>query len=222
MKEKPLPSDRLANLSTCELLAECANNLRDTARWEVFYSRYRRKIVTYLWRAYGMSSGRSDGFARYADDWVQEFFTKLIQHDGRVLRSFRGTTEISVSAFLASIAVSIVSDHLRAQRANRRRAQLVSMDEIEDYNAPRVESDSRVSALLDLLDIENALKADEESKNPERDLLIFKLHFVEGLTAREIASIPTFNLTISGLEKVLNRLRRRVSRGTSSGDPEAS
>ena len=73
-------------------------------------------------------------------------------------------------------------------------------------------SDNKFSALLELIDLEKALRADEESKNPERDLLIFKLHFVEGLSAREIASMPGLKLTTSGLEKVLNRVRNRLVR----------
>jgi RNA polymerase sigma factor (sigma-70 family) len=201
-----------ATLTACELLVECGKNLQDAALWEEFYTRYRRKIVTYLWRAFRMSSGRGEDFLEYVEDWLQDVFTKLVQHDGRVVRSFRGTTDFSVNAFLASIAVSTVADQYRAQRAARRRANLVPFETLQDFNAPRMESDLRISTLLELLDIEKTLRADAESKNPERDLLIFKLHFLEGLTAREIASIPTFNLTTSGLEKVLNRIRTRLTR----------
>jgi len=200
------------DLSTCELLAACAKDLRNAARWDEFYRRLRRKILTYLLRAYRMSGGRYEDFPRYSDDWVQEFFTKLVQNDGHIIKSFRGSTDISAYAFLASIAVSIVADHVRSQRALRRRANVVSLDDVQDFQLPRAETDSRVGALLDLIDVEKALQEADESKNPERDVLIFKLHFVEGLTAREIAAIPSFDLTVSGLEKVLGRLRSRVSR----------
>jgi DNA-directed RNA polymerase specialized sigma24 family protein len=66
-----------------------------------------------------------------------------------------------------------------------------------------------ISAILGLIDVEKVLR-ENESKNPERDLLIFRLHFVEGLSAREIASIPSLKLTTSGLEKVLIRVRNRL------------
>jgi RNA polymerase sigma factor (sigma-70 family) len=206
-----LENDSLTSLTACELIAQCAQRLHDAALWEEFYSRYKRKIVTYLWRAFRMSSGNSDDFVAHADDWVQEVFTKLVQNDGRVVRSFRGTTDMSVNAFLASIAVSTVSDQLRAHRAIRRRCQLVPFENLNDVQMPRTNTDLSVSTLLDLLDLEKALKGDDQCKNPERDFLIFKLHFVEGLTAKEIAQISSFNLTISGLEKVLNRLRSRLS-----------
>jgi len=199
------------NLSTCELLALCAKDLQDESLWNEFYSRTQRRVITYLLRAFRTFGGRSEDFTKYADDWVQEVFIKLIQSDGRVIRSFRGLNDNSVYAFLASIAMSTVADQLRSQRATRRRGNVVPFDEVPDLPTRAYESDSRVTALLELIDIENALREDQESKNPERDLLIFKLHFVEGLTAREIASISTFKLTTSGLEKVLNRLRRRVT-----------
>src|SRR5437867_1697964 len=92
-----------SNLTACELLAECARNLDNAAVWNEFHVRYRRKILTYLWRAFWMVGGSSEGFLRHAEDWVQDVFTKLIQNDGRVVGSFRGSTEISFNAFLASI-----------------------------------------------------------------------------------------------------------------------
>jgi len=198
------------NLTACELLAECARDLRNAAVWDEFYSRYRRKILTYLWRAFSMAGGRSDEFLRCADDWVQDVFTKLVQNDGHVVRSFRGLTDISVNAFLASIAVSTVIDQQRSRKAARRHAHLVSLEDLPEFKSYVRDSDSRIKALLDLIDVERILKEDEHSKNPDRDLLIFQLHFVEGLTAQEIASIPNFKLTASDLEKVLTRLRNRV------------
>ena len=201
-----------SNLTACELLAECARNLDNAAVWDEFYSRYRRKILIYLWRAFWAAGGSSEEFLRHAEDWVQDVFTKLIQNDGRVARSFRGSNDISFSAFLASISISTVADQQRFRRAVRRRAQLISLEDLQEFNASHFGSDSAMTALLDLIDVEKVLKEDEQSKNPDRDLLIFKLHFVEGLTAREIASSHGFNLTISGLEKVLGRMRSRLGR----------
>jgi RNA polymerase sigma factor (sigma-70 family) len=209
-------ADRRANLTACELIAECARKLDDAAVWEEFYLRYRRKILTYLWRTLRMSGGRPHEFLQVADDWVQEVFAKLVKNNGRIIRSFRGTTDVSVNAFLASIAVSTVADQRRSQRAGRRRSQLVPFEDIQEAEIPSSRPDTTVSTLLDLIDVEKALKEDGESKNPERDLLIFQLHFVEGLTPREMSSIPGFKLTVSGLEKVLTRLKSRLSRRASN------
>ncbi len=202
--------DKAAGLDAPGLMKECGKDLRDAQLWEEFYSRFRRKILLYLLRAFRMLGGHSEEFARHADDWVQDVFTKLVQNEGRVVRSFRGTTELSVYAFLGSIAASVAADQLRSQRAGRRTGQVVSLDELSNMSEPYANTGVQLSALLEVIDVERALRADEESKNPERDLLIFKLHFVEGLSANEIASMPALKLTTSGLEKVLNRVRSRL------------
>jgi len=213
MKTGLLPdAGKVVDLDAAELVRQCARDLQNEELWQQFYSRYKRKILLFLLRAFRMTGGHSDEFVRFADDWLQEVFTKLVQNEGHVIRSFRGTTEVSVNAFLASIALSIVVDQLRSQSALRRRAQVVPLDQLQDVSSPRVDPVARFSALLELIDVEKALRTDEESKNPERDLLIFKLHFVEGLSAREIASIPYLKLTTSGSEKVLSRVRNRLVR----------
>jgi len=211
-QELSIDVDRVADLEAHELMRECAKDLRNAGLWGEFHKRFRRKINLYLLRAFRGMGGNSDEFDRYAEDWAQEVFTKLVQNEGRVISSFRGSTELSVYAFLGSIALSVVADQLRFQRALRRRAQVVAFDQLQDFGLPHRDSENQFAALLDLIDVERALREDEESKNPERDLLIFKLHFVEGLSVREIASIRELNLTASGLEKVLNRVRNRLVR----------
>jgi RNA polymerase sigma-70 factor, ECF subfamily len=195
-----------------ELVRQCGKNLHDAGLWQEFYSRYKRNILLYLLRAFRMTAGHHDEFVRNAEDWTQEVFKKLVQNDGHVIRSFRGATEGSVKAFLASIALSIVIDQLRAQNALRRKGQAVPLEQLEEAGSSRGDPLAPFSALLELIDVEKALRTDQESKNPDRDLMIFKLHFVEGLSAREIASIPSLNLTASGSEKVLSRVRERLVR----------
>jgi len=46
-------------------------------------------------------------------DLAQDVYMRLVQHDGRILRGFRGTTEFSVMAFLAKISKTVVLDHQR-------------------------------------------------------------------------------------------------------------
>jgi DNA-directed RNA polymerase specialized sigma24 family protein len=44
----------------------------------------------------------------------------------------------------------------------------------------------------------------------ERDRTIFWLHYRQGLTATQIAAIPTLNLTVKGVESTLWRLKELV------------
>jgi RNA polymerase sigma factor (sigma-70 family) len=203
--------DKAVSLSTCQLLVECGRNLHDGALWGAFYSRYKCTITCYLWHAYRLRGGLHEDFLWFADDWVQEVFTKLLQNSGRVVRSFRGSTLPSLNSFLRSIAASIVKDHMRSRIAFRRRGQSISLEDVDDKSQTFAsDTESRITALLEFIDIERTLHEDAESKNPERDMLIFKLHFVEGRSASEIASIQSLNLTTSGVEKVINRIRNRI------------
>jgi hypothetical protein len=67
-----------ADLGAAELLRQCAKDLRNSQLWEEFYARFRRRMLLYLLRAFRMMGGRSDDFIRHSDDWMQEFFTKLV------------------------------------------------------------------------------------------------------------------------------------------------
>lgn len=203
---------QLATLDGPALMRRCALNLRDGELWAEFHSRYRRRILLFLLRAFRVRGGESDDFVQYADDWVQEVFTKLVQNAGRAILSFRGTTEFSVHAFLGSIAASVVADQLRSKRAQRRSAKIIPIDEVPESTVPNATGDAGFTSLIELIDLERALLTSIETRNHARDLWIIKLHFIDGLNAREIAAMPGLQLTTSGLEKVLERARNKLAK----------
>ena len=73
-----------------------------------------------------------------------------------------------------------------------------------DYAAPKVD------AILEWIDVEKLAANDPDTKNAQRNAIIFKLHFVDGLTEDEIAEFPGFNLTQKGVGSVITRLRKRL------------
>lgn len=57
-----------------------------------------------------------------------------------------------------------------------------------------------------------------------REQVIFRLYYRQGLTAKEIASIPAFGLSVKGVESVIlritNQIRERIQKGAPmSGRP---
>jgi DNA-directed RNA polymerase specialized sigma24 family protein len=54
---------------------------------------------------------------------------------------------------------------------------------------------------------------DSDRKNAARNILILKLHLIEGFSAEEIAEYPGFNLTASGIRMVVLRLKARLQQG---------
>src|SRR5438128_591230 len=102
------------------LLRSCAQNLKDSMSWAEFHRSFERRIVAYLLRAFVAHGGTVAEFIGFAQDWTQDVFLRLVQHDARVLKSVRGTTDTSAAAFLACIARSVVVDHLRNKLASKR------------------------------------------------------------------------------------------------------
>ena len=69
-----------------------------------------------------------------------------------------------------------------------------------------------LSSILSWIDIERIVEGDPDRKNARRNALIFKLHYIDGFEAGEIAQFPGFELTKSGVETVLARLRKRIQK----------
>ena len=67
-----------------------------------------------------------------------------------------------------------------------------------------------LSAILGWIDVERLVDADMDRKHATRNVLIFKLHYIDGFTPEEIAQFPGFELTASGIEVALTRLKARL------------
>ena len=120
-------------------------------------------------------------------------------------------------AFLARISASVVQDHQRHGASEKRRGQVVPIDSAQTaefggkFSADSPEFDSsRLSSILSWIDIERIVEGDPDRKNARRNALIFKLHYIDGFECAEIAQFPGFELTKSGVETILARLRKRI------------
>ena len=58
--------------------------------------------------------------------------------------------------------------------------------------------------------VERIVEGETDRKNARRNALIFKLHYIDGFQAGEIARFPGFELTKSGVESILARMRKRI------------
>jgi DNA-directed RNA polymerase specialized sigma24 family protein len=200
--------------AAADLLRECGEKLTDRALWTQFQERFQGLIFLYLMRA--LRLGRiQDDVADLVPDLAQEVYLKLVQHDGRVLRGFRGTTEFSVMAFLARVSSSVVQDHQRAANSGKRHGQVVPIESLRDIDQGGIAlhgspaSDSPFNTILRLIDIEKVIQEEPDRKNARRNALIVKLHFLDEFQASEIAQFPGFGLTKSGVETIIARFRKR-------------
>ncbi len=120
-------------------------------------------------------------------------------------------------AFLARISASVVQDHQRHGSSDKRRAQVVSIESVQAAELGGIASpdssefdSSRLSSILSWIDVERIVEGDPDRKNAQRNALIFKLHYIDGFESAEISRFPGFELTKSGVETILARLRKRI------------
>ena len=204
--------------SAADLLRECGERLTDRVLWTKFQERFQGLIFLYLMRAMNLRRIQDDA-ADVVPDLAQEVYLRLVQHDGRILRGFRGTTEFSVMAFLARISASVVQDSQRAAGTDKRRGQVVPIETaraaelggLRSAETPEFDS-SQLGPILAWIDVQRIVEGDPDRKNAERNALIFKLHYIDGFQSGEIARFPGFELTKSGVETILARLRKRIQK----------
>jgi DNA-directed RNA polymerase specialized sigma24 family protein len=207
---------KASELTAADLLRECGEKLTDRALWEKFQERFQGLIFLYLMRSMRLRRIQDDA-ADVVPDLAQEVYLRLVQHDGRILRGFRGTTEFSVMAFLARISSSVVLDYQRAAGTEKRRGQVVPIEAARSValgggmpaEPPEFDS-SQLSSILAWIDVERIVEGDTDRKNARRNALIFKLHYIDGFQSGEISRFPGFELTKSGVETILARLRKRI------------
>jgi DNA-directed RNA polymerase specialized sigma24 family protein len=117
--------------------------------------------------------------------------------------------------------VSVVTDHHRYQTRNKREAaHVVPIDELRAETIADTAAEFEMSAVLSWIDVERLVEAESDRKNAARNVLIFKLHYIDGLSQAEIAQYPGFNLVEAGVEAVLGRLRARLRKGIQTNDTD--
>jgi RNA polymerase sigma factor (sigma-70 family) len=203
-------------MSAPDFVRECGERLTDRELWRQFQERFQGLIFMYVMRSLRFRQIQQD-VADIVPDLTQEVYLKLVQHDGRILRSFKGTTEFSVRAFLAKISASVVQDYQRRATCDKRSAQVVPIDHARadesskrsGGEAPEFDS-SQLSSILSWIDMERVIAGEPDQKNARRNALIFQLHYINGFESGEIARFPGFGLTKSGVQAILSRLRKRI------------
>jgi RNA polymerase sigma factor (sigma-70 family) len=201
-----------SDISSADLLRECGRRLTDAGLWQTFQERFHRQITTYVMRTIWRLNGKGD--VDLICDLVQDVYFRLLQNNGRVMSGFRGESDFSVFAFLGRTAMGVVSDFYRARQADKRQtAEIISIDEARQNEERRSKADDLdVSSILSWIDVRRLIESDPDRRNAVRNVLIFKLHYVDGLTMKEISQYPGFDLSESAVEKILKNLRTQLKK----------
>jgi len=229
----------LERISNRKLVRRLVTAGPEDPAWHEFINRFQERIrliahrafVTGVERNSGLDTGRASEFV---EDLIQDVFVRLIDGDRRALSRFQGRSESSIFKYLHSIATNLVRDHFKKLRAQRSIPGPISL------SAPLRTPDGRSEGLTlgdrvagSVLNPEAAVESAELRRRiaaaverasrgsaSNRNRLIFRLFFVEGLTMDEITSIRAIGLSRSGVEKVIRKTRKAVQKILSEEDKE--
>jgi RNA polymerase sigma-70 factor (ECF subfamily) len=156
--------------------------------------------VTRLWLGTATSS--------IVDDIVQEVFLKLCEQERRVLRDFAPRGEDSFFGLLRVVSASVANDFFRRQHSEKRGGKVVTLV-IEEGPAsaspPSRDEDAHIQRAVLFSELDRMLLT-APGDTAERDRTLFWLYYLQGLTADEIAELPTSDLSAKGVESALRRV----------------
>jgi RNA polymerase sigma-70 factor, ECF subfamily len=196
---------RYPEFSSAELVRACAGS-KDEKAWAEFIRRFQVVIAAAVLRT---ARQWGEPSSPQLDDLIQDTYLKLCEDDSRLLRSFQPRHEDSIYGFLKVVSANVVHDHFKsAQAAKRGAGQTETILEPLQMDPKTAGADgfNTVTQRLQLEQVDKVLRQVTAGKDQERNRTIFWLRHRLGLTAGEIAAIPSMGLSTEGVESVLMRV----------------
>lgn len=190
-----------------ELVRACAEG-SEGAAWDEFVSRFHRPIsLSILRTAYQWG----DIPNQVVDDLVQETYLKLCGSKCRQLLEFAAQHPDAILGYVKAIAVNVAHDHFKSLHSEKRGSGEISqlMEDADPKAAPnKPGGQEAIERALLFKQIDQCIESCLEGPDRERDRTIFWLYYQQGLTAKDIAALPTIGLSAKGVESVLVRMIR--------------
>jgi RNA polymerase sigma-70 factor (ECF subfamily) len=195
---------RYSSLSLKDVVCLCAGPLDDEA-WEEFVSRVGRPISLTILRTVRLWEKPSRS---RLDDLVQETYLKLWEARCR-LRDFAIQHPNAILGYIKITAANTTHDyfkHLHSQSAGGDKPHVSTSDVAPEPGNEVHGSEERIAFGIFLKEIDEHLKHRLTGPDQERDRMIFWLYFRQGMSTKEIASLPTIGLSAKGVGSVIERL----------------
>ena len=199
-----------------EILRDC---LREpgSAHCDVFVRRTRPVIAQTVNRTLARYSFSSQCLP---EDLLQDIFLKLCEGNKKVLRAFRGADSVSLCAYLRAIAASVTIDFINSAQTKTHGGD-AQTDSLDDPDSGIVVPDKTPLARMELQFLLDRVKRCLIGWK-ERDKTVFWLHHRSGYAPREIAAFPGLGLKRDGVEMLLYRLTKEVTKCVKSAPGSAT
>jgi RNA polymerase sigma-70 factor (ECF subfamily) len=200
---------RYSSLSLKEVVCLCAGPGDDEA-WEEFVSRVGRPISLTIMRTASLWGEPSRSLV---EDLIQVTYLKLWEGGCRLLRDFAIQHPEAILGYLKKTAVNATHDYFKHGRSQSSGGDQphVSTSDVDPEAGNEVHgSQERIAFGIFLNEIDEQLKRVLTGPDQERDRMIFWLYFRQGMSTKEIASLPTIGLGAKGVGSVLERLKHGI------------
>jgi len=196
-------------LSLKDIVCLCADAGDDEA-WEEFVSRVGKPISLTILRTASMWGEPSRSLM---EDLVQITYLKLWENSCRLLRDFAMQHPEAILGYLKKIAANATHDYFKhdySQSSGGSQPHVSTSDVDPEVGKEGHGSQEKIAFRLFLDEIDEHLKRCLNGPDQERDRMIFWLYFRQGMSTKEIASLPAIGLSTKGVGSVLERLKHGV------------
>jgi RNA polymerase sigma factor (sigma-70 family) len=156
-----------------QLLSGCL--IGEKSAWDAFVQQYSKLVYHTIRKTLTLHHVESRD--EMIEDLYQEFFISVLQNDCRKLAQFRGDGGCTLASFLRVVASRLTIDHLRKQATPT--VEVTDTFASDQPDAP--------GSLIDFEEQKSLTVAIKSLSAKER--LLVDLHFHQGLSAEEVASI---------------------------------
>jgi len=200
---------RYSSLSLKDVVCLCAGPCDDEA-WEEFVSRVGKPISLMIMRTASMWGRPSRSLV---EDLIQVTYLKLWESGCHLLRDFAIQRPEAILGYLKKTAANVTHDffkHDYTQSAGGDKPHVSTTDVDPEAGTEAHGSEERIAFEIFLKEIDEHLKCCVTGPDQERDRTIFWLYFRQGMSTKEIASLPNIGLGTKGVGSVIERLKHSI------------
>src|SRR5215470_14056643 len=202
-------STRYSSLHLKDIVCLCATG-SDEEAWREFVSRVGKPISLTIMRTASLWGEVSRSVV---EDLVQMTYLKLWENGCRLLHGFAIQHPEAILGYLKKTAANVAHDYFRhghSQSSGGDQLHVSSWDVDPEAGQEINGSQDKISLAIIQSEIDDLLKQALTGPDRERDRAIFWHYFRQGMSTKEIASLPTLRLTAKGVASVLERVKRCI------------
>ena len=192
-----------------DIVCLCAGPCDDEA-WEEFVSRVGRPLSLIIMRTAAMWGKPSRALV---EDLVQATYLRLWEGGRSLLRDFAIQRPEAILGYLKRTAANATHDYFKhghSQSSGGSQPHVSTMDVDPEAGQEVHGSQEKIAFEVFLSEIDEHLKRCLTGPDQERDRMIFWLYFRQGMSSKEIASLPGIELGTKGVGSVIERLKHSI------------